>query len=162
TIPLHRPTPLWRDRNTSKQKASPGFLWAGRGAKLDRHSRRYPLASLQMKRRFGPWLLGLFLLAHIAGVLPVMFDHAVHVFESRPPAVDVHHRGASHRHGDHHHGVADVQDECCVLHHHLAGVVPLTTPEAAFTLIEAPLTSPPPRTLPSAAPTPPARRPKRD
>ena len=29
-------------------------------------------------RRFGPWLLGLFLLAQLAGVVPVMFDHAVH------------------------------------------------------------------------------------
>jgi hypothetical protein len=35
-------------------------------------------------RRFGPWLLGLFLLAQLAGVVPVMFDHAVHVFESQP------------------------------------------------------------------------------
>ena len=39
------------------------------------------LASSTM-RRFGPWLLGLFLIAQLAGIVPVMFDHAVHVFES--------------------------------------------------------------------------------
>src|SRR5262249_50935847 len=113
---------------------------------------RYPLASLQTKRRLGPWLLGLFLFAHIAGIVPVMFDHAVHVFESQAPAAEVHHRSAFHRHGDHRHSVADVQDECCVLHHHLAGVVPLTMPEAVFTLIAASLTAPPLRTLTSVDP----------
>jgi hypothetical protein len=32
---------------------------------------------LHAKRRFGPWLLGLFLIAQIAGVMPVMFDHGL-------------------------------------------------------------------------------------
>jgi hypothetical protein len=84
------------------------------------------LPSLGTMRRFGPWLLGLFLIAQVAGVVPVMFDHAVHVFESQPAVSGAHDHSAPGRHGDHRHGIADVKDECCSLHHHLAGVLPFT------------------------------------
>jgi len=113
------------------------------------------LTSLQTMRRFsplGPWLLGLFLLAQLAGVVPVMFDHAVHVFESQPALADAHDHSAPGRHGDHRHGVGDVTDECCSLHHHLVGIVHFPTPTAAFLLTAVLLVVPPLRTLASADP----------
>jgi hypothetical protein len=110
------------------------------------------LTSLHTKRRFGPWFLGLFLLAQIAGVMPVMFDHAVHVFESQPALADAHDHGTPGRHGDHRHGVGDVKDECCALHHHLAGLIPVPIPGAALSLAPARLVAPRLRTLESADP----------
>ena len=102
--------------------------------------------------RFGSWLLGLFLIAQIAGVVPVMFDHALHVFESQPALADAHDHSAPGRHGDHRHGIGDVKDECCSLHHHLTGVIPFTVPAAAFSLASVRLVAPPLRTLASADP----------
>jgi hypothetical protein len=107
---------------------------------------------LDAKRRFRPWLLGLFLIAQIAGVVPVMFDHAGHVFESQPALADAHDHSAPSRHGDHRHGIGDMKDECCCLHHHLAGVIPVTMPIAVFTLIAVLLVAPPSRTIASADP----------
>jgi hypothetical protein len=108
--------------------------------------------SLHAKRRFGPWIIGLFLLAQIAGVIPVMFDHAVHVFESQPAVVDVQDHTAPGRHADHRHGVGDVKDECCALHHHLAGIIPLSMPATAFAFVAVPLLARPLRALASADP----------
>lgn len=109
------------------------------------------MISLRM-RRFGPWLLGLFLVAQLAGVMPVMFDHAVHVFESQPALANAHDHSAPGRHGDHRHGVGDVKDECCSLHHHLVAIAPVSIPSAAFSLAAMPLLVPPLRTLASADP----------
>jgi hypothetical protein len=108
------------------------------------------LTSLHAKRRFGPWFLGLFLIAQIAGIVPVMFDHAVHVFESQPALADAHDHSAPGRHGDHRHGVEDVKDECCALHHHLVGVIPFVAPAVAFSPPASPFVAPPLRTLASA------------
>jgi hypothetical protein len=110
------------------------------------------LTLLLAKRRLGPWLLGLFLIAQIAGVVPVMFDHTTHLFESQPAVVDTHDHSAAGPHGDHRHGTSDIQDECCALHHHLAGVVPLTIAAPAFSLAAAPSVAPPLRALASADP----------
>jgi hypothetical protein len=110
------------------------------------------LKSLQTKRRFGPWLLGLFLIAQIAGVLPMMFDHAVHVFESQPTIFSAHDHSAPGRHGDHRHGIADVKDECCALHHHLAGVLPFAVPAVSFRLAAGPMVVPAVRAPASADP----------
>jgi hypothetical protein len=109
------------------------------------------LASSTM-RRFGPWLLGLFLIAQLVGIVPVMFDHAVHVFESQPALAGAHDHSAPGRHGDHRHGVGDVKDECCSLHHHLVGIVHFPIPTAAFLLTAVLLVVPPLRTLASADP----------
>jgi hypothetical protein len=62
-------------------------------------------------RRLGPWLLGLFVVAQAAGVLPLMFDHTFHVYEGQ--RTETHDHSVSGRHGDHRHGSADVKDECC-------------------------------------------------
>src|SRR5262249_37072684 len=110
------------------------------------------LASLRTMRRFGPWLLGLFLIAQLAGVVPVMFDHAVHVFESQPTVSSAHDHSALGRHGDHRHGIADVKDDCCSLHHHLAGVLPFTLRVAPIRSPAVLMVAPPPRALASADP----------
>jgi hypothetical protein len=41
----------------------------------------------------------------------------------------VHHHHANYNHGPHEHGATDPNDQCCTLHHHLAGV--LTIPSSA-------------------------------
>jgi len=110
------------------------------------------LTSWHAKRRFGPWLLGLFLLAQIVGVVPVMFDHAMHVFESQPAVSSAHDHSAPGRHGDHRHGVADVKDECCSLHHHLAGVLPFALRAVAISFVAVLMVVPPARALASADP----------
>ena len=110
------------------------------------------MTSWHAKRRFGPWLLGLFLLAQIVGVVPVMFDHAMHVFESQPAVSSAHDHSAPGRHGDHRHGVADVKDECCSLHHHLAGVLPFALRAVAISFVAVLMVVPPARALASADP----------
>ena len=65
----------------------------------------------RLRRRLGPWLFGLFVLAQAAGVLPLMFDHTFHVYEGQ--RTESHDHSTSGRHGDHRHGTADVKDECC-------------------------------------------------
>lgn len=72
-------------------------------------------------------LLALFVAAQVAGVVPVIYDHTLNVFETTPVA------GHSHIHvkgavatpdADHHHGVLDLHDQCCALHT-LAGPLPV-------------------------------------
>jgi len=91
------------------------------------------MVSLVDIRRYGAWLLGLFLLAQAAGVMPLISIHIQHAFENgQDIAVDlgtsgkighVHHHHAHHDGGQHEHGSADPNDQCCTLHHHLSGVV---------------------------------------
>jgi len=88
-------------------------------------------------RRFGPWLLGLFLLAQAAGVMPLIGVHIQHAFENEQDiAADlsqsgkvthVHHHHVHHGGGQHEHGSTDPYDQCCTLHHHLTGVVPIAS-----------------------------------
>jgi hypothetical protein len=111
-------------------------------------------------RRFGPWLLGLFLIAQVAGVVPVMFDHAVHVFESQPAVSGAHDHSAPGRHGDHRHGIVDVKDECCSWHHHLAGVLPFTVRVVSASFAAVQMAVPTARASASADPILPERPPK--
>jgi hypothetical protein len=73
-------------------------------------------------------LLALFVVAQVAGVIPLIYDHTLNVYEAVPVA--------AHRHanvkptvanpdGDHHHGALDLHDQCCALHT-LAGPLPNT------------------------------------
>ena len=83
-------------------------------------------------------LLGLFVAAQIAGVVPLLYDHTLNVVETVP--VGAHH----HRHveptatnpdTDHHHGLLGLHDQCCALHM-LTGPLPeiLDTSSVAFAL----------------------------
>jgi len=93
--------------------------------------------SLAQLRCFGPFLLALFVLAQAAGVVPLISTHIQHVLETeediaadrnQSSRVDhVHHHHAPHDSGQHGHGANDPNDQCCTLHHHLAGVIPIVS-----------------------------------
>jgi hypothetical protein len=95
-------------------------------------------------RKIGPWLLGLFFIAQAAGVMPLISLHLKHAFaEQQDIAADTAETGGvthDHHHhvhtgdGQHQHDSADPGDQCCTLHHHLAGVLPISVKDAAETL----------------------------
>ena len=71
-------------------------------------------------------LLALFTVAQVAGVIPLIYDHTLNVYETMPVAAH------GHPHiqptdatpdADHHHGALDMHDQCCALHT-LAGPLP--------------------------------------
>src|SRR5215470_9008762 len=92
--------------------------------------------SLAELRRLGPLLLGLLLLAQVAGIVPLISTHIQHAFESEQDiAADVsetgrvahvHHHHVHHD-GRHEHGSSDPNDQCCTVHHHLTGVLPIAS-----------------------------------
>jgi hypothetical protein len=91
------------------------------------------MISLADMRHLTPWLLGLFLLAQAAGVLPLITVDLQHAYASEQDvAADLNETGSvshQHRHhahheqGQHEHGAADLGDQCCTLHYHLVGVL---------------------------------------
>lgn len=93
--------------------------------------------SLAQLRRLGPLFLVLFVLVQATGIGPLMSTHIQHAFENeRDIAADlgeggrtdhVHHHHAYQGNGNHEHGASDPNDQCCTLHHHLAGVIPMAT-----------------------------------
>jgi hypothetical protein len=75
-------------------------------------------------RRLRAVLIGLFALAQVAGVLPLIYEHTMDVFVAAQ-ADGAHDRVAPTGPGaDHHHGILDVHDQCCALHT-LAGPLPV-------------------------------------
>jgi hypothetical protein len=120
------------------------------------------MISLRTKRRFGSWLLGLFLIAQFAGVVPLVTIHLEHVIASaQDAAVDfgsagavsrAHHHHVHHGSGPHDHGASDPNDQCCTLHHHLAGVLPHAASAEAAPLVIAAIVSLPPAPLMAADP----------
>jgi hypothetical protein len=94
-------------------------------------------------------LLALFVIAQLAGIVPLIYDHTLNVYEPTPVA------GHGHAHvkptilnpdADHHHGMLDLHDQCCALHTltgplpHVADSVPVNfasfriVPEAVIAL----------------------------
>ena len=118
------------------------------------------MTRLLTMRRLAPWLIGLFVFAQVAGVVPLMAAHTLHVFESKQVVSDdddvlaVGPRGAQH-----HHSVADLNDQCCAFHH-LAGVLTyvLAVDLVRFTHVVAGSIAP--NVLIAADPIPPERPPK--
>ena len=81
------------------------------------------------------WLLGLYIVAQVAGIVPLMYNHALNIVETTPVAVHVHIRLASHTaqpDADHHHGLIDFHDQCCTIHS-LSGPLP---PAVSATFVE--------------------------
>ncbi len=125
--------------------------------------------SLAQLRRLGPVLLGLLFLAQAAGIVPLITIHIQHAFENEQDiAADlsetgkvthVHHHHAHHDGGQHEHGSNDPNDQCCTLHHHLAGVVPLAS-SASRSSLTVPIAAVPPRLLVGTEPGSPERPPK--
>jgi hypothetical protein len=111
-------------------------------------------------RRIAPWLVGLFVFAQVAGVVPLMAAHTLHVFESKQVASDdddllaVGPRGAQH-----HHSIADLNDQCCAVHH-LAGVLAYVLAASPVNFAHLVVRSFAPNVLIAADPIPPERPPK--
>ena len=77
-------------------------------------------------RCFRACLLGLFVLAQVAAVVPLMYDHTLNIYETTPVAAHQHrlvNPTIANRDADHHHGSLDLHDQCCALHT-LAGPLP--------------------------------------
>jgi hypothetical protein len=95
---------------------------------------RLRMFSLARLRCLGPMLLGLFVLAQVAAIAPLISTHIQHAIETeQDTAADlresggvnhVHHHHLRHDSGQHEHSTNDPNDQCCTLHHHLAGVMP--------------------------------------
>src|SRR5262245_20659803 len=71
-------------------------------------------------------LLGLFVVAQVAGVVPLLYDHTLNIYETMPVATHEHrlvNPTAANPDADHHHGLLDLHDQCCALHT-LAGPLP--------------------------------------
>ena len=71
-------------------------------------------------------LLALFVVAQVAGVVPLIYDHTLNVFETAPVAAHAHPHASPTAvipDADHHHGTLDLHDQCCALHT-LAGPIP--------------------------------------
>jgi hypothetical protein len=118
--------------------------------------------SLAQLRRLGPPLLGLVLLAHVAGIVPLIGIYVQHAIENdQDVAADlveggsvnhVHHHHAHHDGGQHDHGTADPNDQCCTLHHHLAGVLLPIMGNVSLSGLTASIVVVPPRSLSGADP----------
>src|SRR5690348_6862952 len=79
--------------------------------------------------------LALFVLAQVLGVIPLVYDHTINIYEGLPVATHLHAQAApdaAHPDADHHHGALDLHDQCCALHT-LAGPLPGI---AAATLVD--------------------------
>jgi hypothetical protein len=99
-----------------------------------------PRMVLTRLRQFGPLqfgrlLLGLVLLVQAVTIVPLIGAHLQHAFEAEQDmAADLaaggevhhaHHHHARHDGVQHEHGRADPNDQCCTLHNHMAGVLPV-------------------------------------
>jgi Protein of unknown function (DUF2946) len=116
------------------------------------------MISVRTRRWFGRWLLGLFLIAQLAGVVPLVTVHLEHAIASEQdaaadsddtaaPAHAVMHAHRHHAHqgsGPHDHGASDPNDQCCTLHHHLAGVLPGLAPAGTAYVVPAAIVALPP------------------
>jgi len=75
-----------------------------------------------------PWLIGLFLVAQLSGIVPAQPAHA-HL-GSEGMALQVHHHHAHQHHGErpwHHDGSEEsgsLSDKCCALHAFMTGILP--------------------------------------
>jgi hypothetical protein len=64
-------------------------------------------------------VLGLFVVAQAAGVVPLIYDHTLNVYETAPVAAHGHRQvkqTASNPDAEHRHGLLDLHDQCCALH----------------------------------------------
>ena len=77
-------------------------------------------------RGFRACILGLFVVAQVACVIPLIYDHTLNIYETAPVAAHKHPLAkatVANPDADHHHGLLDLHDQCCALHT-LAGPLP--------------------------------------
>ncbi len=105
------------------------------------------MSFVRAARHLRTFLLGLFVFAQIAAVMPTMCEHVLDVYGANSVAT---HSVAAHHHGhagpasgdaDHHHGLADFQDQCCVFHF-LAASLPRATSVVPATAAGVPMALP--------------------
>jgi hypothetical protein len=125
------------------------------------------MISVHSRRWFGRWLVGLFLIAQPAGVVPLVTVHLEHAIASEQDAAadsdeitapahaasHAHHHHVHHGSGPHDHGASDPNDQCCTLHHHLAGVLPGFAPAGVADVVLAAIVALPPVPLVPADPS---------
>jgi hypothetical protein len=81
---------------------------------------------LRTIRSFHAALLALFVVAQVAGVIPLIYEHTLNVYETTPVAAHGHSFATpsiANPDADHHHGAISLHDQCCALHA-LAGPLP--------------------------------------
>jgi hypothetical protein len=86
------------------------------------------MKSSLMIRRLVPWVLGLYFIAQIVSLAPLVAVHLQHIYQGQVAiADDIARTGVvdhgHERYGHHQHGTTDPGDQCCTLHHHLAAVL---------------------------------------
>jgi hypothetical protein len=117
------------------------------------------MTRLLTMRRLAPWLIGLFVFAQVAGVVPLMAAHTLHVFESKQVVSDDDVLALGARGAQHHHSIADLNDQCCAFHH-LAGVLVYALVVGPVSFARVVVASAAPKVLLAADPIPPERPPK--
>jgi hypothetical protein len=115
-------------------------------------------------KRFGPWLLCLYVLAQLGGIVPLIGVPIQHALESEQDVADdvaagnmvqhFHHHHAHHDDQPHDHGSSDPNDQCCTFLHHLGGVVPVADCAAQDGLLMARISVRLPRAIAGADPAP--------
>jgi hypothetical protein len=75
-------------------------------------------------KRLGPWLFGLFLIAQIGGVVPLVYVDTVHEYEHTDSAALAAPDTQGMPQHQYHPGVHDEHDQCCAMHHGLIGTLP--------------------------------------
>ena len=113
-------------------------------------------------RWFRACLLGLFVVAQMAGVVPLIYDHTLNMYETAPVAAHAHPRVKStvaNPDADHHHGVLDLHDQCCALHT-LAGPLPHVLDAAPANFVSVRIVPTEAIALTSGSPSLPDRPPK--
>jgi len=115
------------------------------------------MTSLAAKRRFGPWLLGLFLVAQIVGVAPLVTAHTIHVAGSI--LADQHGDGARADQARHQRGDADSEPQHHALHD-MTGVLADAPGASAVGIAYVTIAARPPNALAAVDPVLPERPPK--
>jgi hypothetical protein len=84
------------------------------------------MAFVRTSRCLRACLLAIFMVAQVAGIVPLVYGYTINALEQSPVAGHSH----DHVHGslvsadsDHHHGAVELHDQCCALHV-LAGPIP--------------------------------------
>ena len=99
------------------------------------------MQQLRTIRGLAYWLVGLLMVAQLAGVVPFPEGHASHGLVH--VGVLVHDHDGTATQGSHHHhdrSVGEVDGTCCALHAFLAGVVPHVVEAAPTTFVRTRLT----------------------
>ena len=111
----------------------------------------HPMTSMAAQRRLGSWLVGLFLIAQICGVAPLIKCHSAHAAAGRLVLSECKGDIGAFPHDRHHAGDADD-----AAHHHalqdLNGVFGWLPDRSEIAVVRLAMTAPPPRALVAADP----------